>query len=127
MFRKPFRPFRPILEALEERLAPAVLTVNSTADNTTSDSALTLREAVAVVNGTLGRSLSTTEKAQVSGTLGSNDTIQFALPSGPQTIKLTGGVLSITKNLTINGSGASNLTVSGNNAGGVFYVGSSFS
>ena len=31
--------FRPRLEALEGRLAPAVLTVNSTADNTTDTSA----------------------------------------------------------------------------------------
>src|SRR4051812_19315986 len=103
MFRSPPRrarrsPFRPALEPLEHRLAPAVLTVNSTADNTTSDSALTLREALAVVNGNLGRSLSTAEKAQVSGTLGSNDTVQFGLPSGPQTITLTGGTLTITKN-----------------------------
>src|SRR5438270_9527874 len=77
---------RPVLEALEDRLAPAVLTVNGTADNTTSDNTLTLREAIAVVNGNLGRSLSTGEKALVGGTLGSNDAIQFSLPPGPQTI-----------------------------------------
>ncbi len=43
--------FRPMLEALEDRLAPAALTVNSLADNTTDTSQLTLREAIALVNG----------------------------------------------------------------------------
>ena len=91
---KPMRPkprYRPGLETLENRLAPAVLTVNSLLDNTTSDSNLTLREAILVVDGTLGRSLTAGESAQVSGTLGSNDTIQFNLPAGPQTITLTSG------------------------------------
>src|SRR5258708_31412324 len=87
--------FRPALEILEDRQAPALLTVNSVADNTTADSALTLREAVLAVDGTLGRSLTTAEKALVAGTLGSNDKIQFNLPTGHQTITLTGGALSI--------------------------------
>src|SRR4051794_3220884 len=89
--------FRPALEVLEGRLAPAVLTVNSVADNTSQDTLLTLREAVQVVNGTLGRTLTAGENAQMSGTLGSNDTILFNLPSGPQTITLSGGALSVTK------------------------------
>src|SRR5438552_1169526 len=89
--------FRPALEALEGRWAPAALTVNNVADNTTSDSALTLREAIQVVNGTLGRALAVGEQAQVTGTLGTNDTIQFNLPAGPQTITLTGGALNITR------------------------------
>ena len=120
-------PFRLALENLEDRCAPAVLTVNSVADNTTADSALTLREAIQVVNGSLGHSLTTAEKAQVSGVLGTNDSIQFNLPSGPQTIKLTGGMLAISKAVAINGPGASTLTVNGNSASRVFYVGQSFS
>src|SRR5690348_15979525 len=93
---------RPALEVLEDRWAPAVLTVTSLAANTTADTALTLREAIMTVNGTLGRSLTAGEQASVSGTLGSGtlgsgNTIQFSLPSGPQTITLTGGALSITK------------------------------
>src|SRR5262245_24235006 len=88
---------RPAVEALEDRLAPATLTVNSTADNTTADTSLTLREAVLLVNTNgnattaLGRSLTAGEKAQVKGTFGRSDTINFdpALTAGgPATIKL---------------------------------------
>src|SRR4051812_36638218 len=41
---------QPRLEALEDRLAPATLTVNSPADNTADTSVLTLREAITLVN-----------------------------------------------------------------------------
>jgi predicted outer membrane repeat protein len=101
----------------------SVLTVNSLADNTSADSFLTLREAIAVVNGTLGRPLTAGEQAQLAGTLGNNDTIQFGLPSGPQTITLTGGALAITRPLTIAGPGPTILTVSGNISDRVFVVG----
>src|SRR5207249_1506686 len=63
--------FWPRLEALEDRLAPATLTVNSAADNTTADGVLTLREAVLLVNNggdataALSRSLMAGEAAQV--------------------------------------------------------------
>jgi CSLREA domain-containing protein len=119
--------FRPALEELENRWAPAVLTVNTVADNTTADSALSLREAISVVDGTLGRSLTSAEKALVTGTLGTNDTIQFSLPTGPQTITLIGGALSITKPVMIAGPGAGALTVNGNNATRDFVVGQIFS
>jgi CSLREA domain-containing protein len=119
--------FRLALEVLEDRWAPAVLTVNTITDNTMSDSALSLREAISVVDGTLGRALTSAEKALVTGTLGTNDTIQFSLPSGPQTITLAGGALSITKPVTIAGPGASALTVNGNNATRDFVVGQIFS
>jgi hypothetical protein len=119
--------FRPTLEALEGRWAPAILTVNSVADNTTTDNTLTLREAINVVDGTLGRSLTSGEKAQISGTLGSNDTIQFQLPSGSQTITLTGGPLSITKAVAVNGPGAALLTINGNNTGRDIIVGHDYS
>jgi hypothetical protein len=114
---------RPALEALERRLAPAVLTVDSPADNTAPDDVLTLREAVALVDGTLGRSLTLAEQAQVGGRLGSGDTIQFSLPPGPQTITLTGGELDLTRPVAINGPGAANLTIDGNHLGRVFTVG----
>ena len=104
-----------------------VLLVNSSADNTTADSVLTLREAIAVSNGTLGRSLTAGEQAQISGTLGSNNAVQFNLPAGPQTITLTSGALSITKVLTINGLGAGNLTINGNNIDRVFIIGFDYS
>src|SRR6516165_2747058 len=42
---------RPLqLEVLEDRLSPAVLTVNTTADNTTDTSVLTLRDAITLAN-----------------------------------------------------------------------------
>jgi predicted outer membrane repeat protein len=117
---------RPAPELLEGRLAPAVLTVDSPADDTTADSALTLREAVALVDGTLGRGLTPAEQAQVSGTLGSSDAIQFNLPGGPQTIPLTLGALAITNPVTITGPGANNLTVDGSGLDRVFVVGQIF-
>ena len=110
--RKPFtrRPrFRPTLEILEGRWAPAVLTVNSLADSTTANNFLTLGEALEVVNGTLGLAPTAGEQAQITGTLGNNDTIQFNLPSGPQTISLTGGALTTTRPVAIDGPGVSAL------------------
>src|ERR1051326_1398910 len=74
--RLPGRRSVPRLEALENRLAPAVLTVNTLADQVTANNFLSLREAVGVVNSGSTSGLSTAERAQVSGTLGSNDTIQ---------------------------------------------------
>ncbi|MFN6568976.1 choice-of-anchor Q domain-containing protein [Dendronalium sp. ChiSLP03b] len=50
------------------------------------------------------------------------DTIKFASTLANKTITLTSGQLSITKNLTIDGTGAANLKVSGNNTTGVFIV-----
>jgi hypothetical protein len=47
------------------------------------------------------------------------DTIQFSVNG---TITLSGGELAIDKNLTINGPGASSLTISGNNVGRVFHI-----
>src|SRR5438552_8139498 len=87
------------LEALENRLAPAVLTVNTLADKTTADNSLSLREAVGVVNGGSTSGLSTAERAQVSGTLGSNDTIQFDPSLSGGTLTLTGGALSLSRNV----------------------------
>src|SRR5438132_3988281 len=117
--------FVPRLEALEGRLAPAVLTVNTLADQTTADNFLSLREAVGVVDAGSTAGLSSAELAQISGTLGSNDTIQFRLPSGPQTITLT-GALDITNPVTVKGTGAGSLTISGNNLDRVFVVGQIF-
>jgi hypothetical protein len=50
------------------------------------------------------------------------DTINFAPNLNGQTIRLTGGELAISKNLTITGPGANQLTVSGNNASRVFDI-----
>src|SRR5947209_7860115 len=83
---------RPLLEILEERLAPALLMVNSLADTTNSGDMLTFRDAILVENGTLAISnLSASEQAQISGTLhaAGGDTIQFAAALAGQTISLT--------------------------------------
>jgi CSLREA domain-containing protein len=114
------RHFRPFVEVLESRLAPATLTVNTAADETAADSVLSLREAINVVNTQSEAGLSTAEQNQISGTLGNNDTIVFDPSLNGQTITLTGGVLSISSKLSITGPGAGQLTVSGNHASGVF-------
>jgi CSLREA domain-containing protein len=90
----------------------AQIVVNSTADNGTggcTPSECTLREAVVQADNQAG-----------------DDTIEFDLTgfAGTKTIILTQGGLSIFNNgaLTINGTGASQLSISGNNAWRVFYV-----
>ncbi|HEY9618573.1 MAG TPA: Calx-beta domain-containing protein [Microcoleaceae cyanobacterium] len=56
----------------------------------------------------------------------SGDTIQFDSALANQTIRLTSGQIDIGlgKNLIIDGAGASNLTISGNNASRIFYLNS---
>jgi hypothetical protein len=78
--------FRPGLELLEDRFAPAAtITVNSALDNDVRDNPLTLREAILVNNRTLAvASLTAAEKVQVAGSPsdGDADTIAFAIPAG---------------------------------------------
>jgi filamentous hemagglutinin family protein len=66
-----------------------------------------------------------TQIASANGAAGA-DTIRFdttGIFATPQTITLTSGLLpTITQDLTIQGTGASNLTISGNNASGVFRI-----
>ncbi|MBH8553386.1 hypothetical protein I8751_13580 [Nostocaceae cyanobacterium CENA357] len=50
------------------------------------------------------------------------DTIKFASSLANKTIKLTSGQLVITEDINIDGSGAANLKISGNNTTGVFTV-----
>ncbi|MFN6570532.1 choice-of-anchor Q domain-containing protein [Dendronalium sp. ChiSLP03b] len=76
----------------------ATISVTTTADNGTGS----LREAIASAK--------------------SGDTIEFASTLANKTIKLTSGEIVITKDLTINGAGAANLKISGNNATRVFTV-----
>jgi parallel beta-helix repeat protein len=60
----------------------------------------------------------------------SGDTIQFDSSLANETITLTSGQLTVDKNLTVDGAGATDLTISGNNASRIFDVttpGSSFS
>jgi hypothetical protein len=70
------------VEVLEERQLLATITVNATADDTTADSTMSLREAIEVSNGTLSlSSLSTKEQAQVKGAVGNTNTIDFNIPT----------------------------------------------
>jgi hypothetical protein len=52
----------------------------------------------------------------------SGDTIKFASSLKNKTINLTSGQLEVDKDLTIDGSKASGLTISGNNASRVFFI-----
>jgi CSLREA domain-containing protein len=99
------------------------LYVNSTADTTSADNFLTLREAIALVDGTLGRPLTAGEQAQITGTPGPKAVIAFSLPAGTQTITLTGGALDITQPVTIDGPGAGSLTINGAGSDRDFIVG----
>src|SRR5947209_11039146 len=84
--RKPVKPIarrrtRLQVESLEDRTAPAVLTVSSSADTANAtDGYLSLREAIAIVNTSPNLStLSPQIQGQISGALhaGGSDTIQF--------------------------------------------------
>jgi hypothetical protein len=88
---------------LKGRLAPAVLTVNTAADEIAADSTLSLREAIGVGNNQSDANLSPAEQAQASGSLGSKDRIQFASSLNGQTITLTSGALTINRSLSIAG------------------------
>src|SRR5262245_34162841 len=91
--------FRPRLEALEERWLPSTLTVTNFLDD---GSAGTLRAAIAGAQ--------------------SGNTIVFDSALSGQTITLTSGKLVLNKNLTIQGPGADQLTISGGGTSRVFEV-----
>jgi hypothetical protein len=129
------RPARPGVTLLEDRLAPATLTVNSLVDGpvSASSSALTLRDAVVLIDsgGTAtdasGRSLSAAKASQINTTspFGSDDVIQFAASlfgSTPQQIVLVDGDLVLDRSATITGPAAGLLAINGNNQGAVFEV-----
>lgn len=89
----------------------ATFTVNNTGDADDGDAnngITTLREAINLANATAG-----------------DDAIAFDgvfTDTTPDVITLTSGQLTITDDITILGTGASNLTVSGNNASKVFEI-----
>src|SRR5262245_48148705 len=101
--RHPRQGFVPRLEALEDRTVPSTFTVQNLADSGPGS----LRQAILDASAQPG-----------------DDTIRFAPAARDGTIALTGGQLSITDDLTIDGPGARRLAVSGNDASRVFQIGS---
>src|SRR5262245_61519176 len=91
----------PRLVALEDRSVPSTFTVENLADGGPGS----LRQAVLDANANPGA-----------------DLIVFAPSTSGGTIALTGGELSVTGDLTIDGPDADRLTVSGNHAGRVFDI-----
>src|SRR5262245_2906782 len=97
--RRARRP-RPRVEALEDRLAPAVITVNSAIDDLTlaADGQLTLREAITAAN---------TNAAAGDAPAGDpgDDTIRFAVGAvgSSQSIALAAALPAVTETLTIDG------------------------
>jgi hypothetical protein len=118
-----------LVEVLEDRLAPATLTVNSIADSAHgSDPYLTLREAIAIVNSpTLPSGLSDEILAQITGTLHGDgtDTIGFDPAQVTAPILLTGtlrlSLPSSTATVLIDG-GPARVTLDGRGATPVLYV-----
>ncbi|MBN9517016.1 right-handed parallel beta-helix repeat-containing protein, partial [bacterium] len=117
------------LEGLDDRLAPAVLTVNSILDTANpADGYLTLRQAIGIVNSpTLPGGLSEEIQDQISGTLhgGGVDTIVFdpSLVTAP--IVLTGGALELTVDSDVSRvtvDGGDGVTVDANLASRVFII-----
>lgn len=95
------RRFAPRLEALEDRTVPSTFTVKNLADGGPGS----LRQAILDANARPGA-----------------DVIRFGPQARDGTIPLTGGELSITDSLTIDGPGDSRLTISGNDASRVFHI-----
>ena len=117
------------MELLEDRLAPAILTVNSTADTANAtDPYLSLREAIDIVDSaTLPTGLSSQIMGQISGTLHANgsDTIMFDQTSVTAPIVLGGTQLELdlpSGTATITIDGGAGISVNGNNASRVFQV-----
>src|SRR5690349_6700371 len=90
-FRRPARKLT--LEQLEDRFAPATLTANTTSNNTSDTSLLTLRDAIALVNHagdptSLGPSTMPAgwaSQIDTTNPFGSNDTINFAVTASSDT------------------------------------------
>jgi hypothetical protein len=112
------------VEALEQRMAPATLTVNTLADNNPTTT-LSLRQAIAVVDHQTEQGLSAQQLAQITGTLGNHDRIQFTPGlAGTITLNTSSSDLEVTNNVVIAGPGADLLQIDGNQAIRVLHVGS---
>src|SRR5262249_55061249 len=106
------------LEALEDRLTPAVaLLVTDPSDAVAADGVVTLREALLAAN------TNTTVGDAFHDGSGGVDAITFdhSVFARPQTITLTLGELSVTDSVDITGPKAA-LTISGNDATRIFFI-----
>jgi hypothetical protein len=112
------RPFfrRLFLETLEDRTLLSTYLVTNTGDNGG------VNPAPGAGTGTLRQAIIDADAAK-TGTATDPDLIQFASSLSGQTITLNGTALpTISDSVTINGLGASNLAISGNNQSGVFII-----
>ena len=94
----------PALEMLEDRWLPSTFVVTDASDSAADTGSLRY----AINNLATGSSAST-------------NTINFSLPAD-SVITLSNGALTIAQGVTINGPGASSLSISGNNASQVFNI-----
>ena len=127
--------FRLTVTILEDRLAPALLTVNTLIDAPVSgtSSTLSLREAIALVDSggmatdASGHSLAEAKASQIdtANPYGSGDTIRFApelFGSKQQVVTLDQGTLVLSRSVALLGPRASELAVSGHYQSLVFDV-----
>lgn len=119
-----------MVSLLEPRVLLSAVTVNSTADDTTSDAVVTLREAVAILNdgdlsdgvdGLGGRTLSAEELAQINQTepFGTNDTVRFAASTNGAAI-VFGSVINVDRAMTIQGNGVGRTILDGQRESQIF-------
>jgi len=110
--RPPRRPFRPQVECLENRLAPATLHVNTHADVVLIPKGeLTLREAITLANA------ATQPDTIVLGT----GTYKIAIPGAGENNNATGD-FDIKQSMTIEGQGAGVTTVDGAGVDRIFDI-----
>ena len=118
------------VEPLEVRLLLSSVVVNTVADNTAADNALSLREAVALVNNhfdanaALGRGLTLGEMAQIDFTNppGTHDSIGFDASTNTHAVNLSLGELFIKQDVTILGNGAGNTIIDSQQHSRIFHV-----
>ena len=124
-------------EVLEDRTLLSALTVNTTDDTVASDGLLTLREAILLVNNggdanaALGRALTATEQSLIdtSEPFGTNDTIAFPQGFAGGTVSLNseapgGPEMQISASVSLQGPGASLLTIDAQGASRILSVSS---